>query len=63
MARIVITTDGDDGFEPVVLMEEWVLPDHFESEHFSAQFVERIGWAVADADVRTAGYAASPKPR
>jgi hypothetical protein len=49
MARIMITTERDDGVEPAVLMEERVLPEHFESEHFSAQLVERVGWAVVDA--------------
>jgi hypothetical protein len=52
MARIMITTDTDDGRTPVVLLEERVLPAHFESDHYSAQLVERVGWAIVDADAR-----------
>lgn len=49
MPRILITTDGHDGRDPQVLLEESVVPAHFESEHFSQRLVERVGWAVIDA--------------
>lgn len=55
MAKILITTESSDGCEPAVLLEERVLPTHLESEHFSAQLVERVGWAVADAHARQDG--------
>ena len=51
----MITTDTDDGRTPVVLLEERVLPAHFESDHYSAQLVERVGWAIVDADADARG--------
>ena len=33
-----------------VMLRERIIPADLESEHFSAQLVERIGWALADAD-------------
>jgi hypothetical protein len=39
-------TDGGD--RPIMLTERVNVSD-FESEHFQAQLVERLGWAVGDA--------------
>jgi hypothetical protein len=58
MARIMIMTDTDDGHAPVVLLEERVLPAHFESDHYSAQLVERVGWAILDADAKDSSASA-----
>jgi hypothetical protein len=33
-----------------VVLQERVIPSDLESDHFSAQLVERVGWALADAD-------------
>jgi hypothetical protein len=63
MARILITTEASDGREPAVLLEERVLPTHLESEHFSAQLVERVGWAVADAQACDDGAPAREQRR
>ncbi len=49
MPRILITTDRRDGQPPTVLLEEGVLPTQLETDPFSAQLVERVGWAVRDA--------------
>ena len=57
MARILITTDSDDGAAPAVLLEERVLPAHFDSDHYSAQLVERVGWAIVDAEASQGGTA------
>jgi hypothetical protein len=32
------------------VLQERVLPSDLESDHFSAQLVERVGWALVDAD-------------
>jgi hypothetical protein len=32
------------------LLQERVVPSDLESDHFSAQLVERVGWALVDAD-------------
>jgi hypothetical protein len=31
-------------------MREQVTPASLESEHYSAQLIERVGWAVLDAE-------------
>jgi hypothetical protein len=50
--RIIVTTDPDQDFEPAVLYQERVTPTDFESEHASAQLIERLSWAVADATAK-----------
>jgi hypothetical protein len=50
MPRILVTTDGSDGREKAVLLQERVASSDLESDHFSAQLVERVGWALVDAD-------------
>jgi hypothetical protein len=47
MPHIIVT--ADQGEEAVMLRERVSVAD-FESEHFAAQLVERLGWAVGDAD-------------
>jgi len=51
MPQIIVTTDklAEDG-EPPIMFRERVSVSDFESEHFAAQLVERLGWAVGDAD-------------
>jgi hypothetical protein len=48
--RILVTADEPDGREKAVVLQERVVPSDLESEHFSAQLVERVGWALVDAD-------------
>jgi hypothetical protein len=50
MPRILVTTDGSDGREKAVVLQERVASSDLESDHFSAQLVERVGWALVDAD-------------
>jgi hypothetical protein len=51
MPQILVVTDlhGDAGSSDVVYRERISLSD-LESDHFSGQLVERVGWAVLDAD-------------
>lgn len=51
MPQIIVTADkpSDDG-QPPVMFRERVSVSDFESKHFANQLVERIGWAVGDAD-------------
>jgi hypothetical protein len=46
MPEITVTTKGDEQ----VLLRERVTPRDLESDHFAAQLVQRVGWAVVDAD-------------
>lgn len=49
MPRVTVTTDPHDGEPPRTLMDEFVDPIHLESEQSADQFVERLGWALVDA--------------
>ena len=51
MPQIIVTADRTpEDTEPPILFRERVSVDDFESQHFAAQLVERLGWAVGDAD-------------
>ena len=66
MPRILVTTDGPDARDQAVVLQERVIPSDLESDHFSAQFVERVGWALADADEiehRPPAPEARPRPK
>jgi hypothetical protein len=49
MPQIIVTTRARDSDQGAVMFRERVSPADFESQHFQAQLVERIGWAVGDA--------------
>lgn len=51
MPQIIVTAKPAElqGEEAVMLRERVTVSD-FESQHFADQLVERIGWAVSDAD-------------
>jgi hypothetical protein len=51
MPQILVITDlhGDTNSSDIVYRERISLSD-LESDHFSGQLVERVGWAVLDAD-------------
>jgi hypothetical protein len=50
MPQIIVRADRrdhrDDG---AIMLRERVNVSDFESDHFAAQLVERLGWAVSDA--------------
>jgi hypothetical protein len=48
--QILVMADGADDLKRVVLLQERVVPSDLESDHFSARLVERVGWALVDAD-------------
>jgi hypothetical protein len=49
MPEIIVKTITADGSHAAVTLRERVNSADFESSHFAAQLVERVGWAVADA--------------
>jgi hypothetical protein len=51
MPQIIVAADRGASFGdgPVTFRERVTVAD-FESDHFAAQLVERLGWAVEDAD-------------
>ena len=51
MPQIIVAADPGTAFgEGDVTFRERVNVTDFESEHFAAQLIERLGWAVEDAD-------------
>jgi hypothetical protein len=51
MPQIIVTADRGPAFgEGAVMLRERVNVADFESRHFATQLVERLGWAVEDAD-------------
>ncbi len=49
MPQILIVTEPPEADGTVVYRERISLSD-LESDHFSGQLVERVGWAMRDAD-------------
>ena len=51
MPQIIVTSDHGAALgEGAVMFRERVTVADFESDHFAMQLVERLGWAVGDAD-------------
>jgi len=50
MARIIVTTDPTEWRDAPVLLEESVYSVHLDNEHNAAQLIERLGWAITDAE-------------
>jgi hypothetical protein len=46
---LVVTDDRKESSEDNVVYRERIAPSDFESQHFSNQLAERVGWAVDDA--------------
>jgi hypothetical protein len=49
---MVIADPTTDRGEGAVMLRERVSRSDFESRHFAEQLVERLGWAVEDAQER-----------
>jgi hypothetical protein len=52
MPRVIVTIDEDEP-RPAgasVLLNEHVDSVHLDSTHAAMQFVERLGWAISDAE-------------
>jgi hypothetical protein len=50
MPRIRITTDPVGASDVDVMLDERILASDVSSDHFAGALIERIGWALADAD-------------
>lgn len=50
MARIIVTTDPTTEDAAPVLLDERVYSIHLDNDHTAAQLIERIGWAITDAE-------------
>jgi hypothetical protein len=52
MARIIVTTDRTEQPDGAVLLDERVYPVHLASDHAATQLIERLAWAISDAERR-----------
>ncbi len=50
MPQIIITTDCPQGTGPIEVHRERIIPADVETETASSLLVQRIGWALSDAD-------------
>jgi hypothetical protein len=51
MPRVIVTTDpAGRPDEPAVLLDEQIQTVHLSTGHAAAQLVERIAWAISDAE-------------
>jgi hypothetical protein len=50
MPQILVVTDIPDASGSTVVYRERIASADLESDHYSGQLVERVGWAVRDAD-------------
>jgi hypothetical protein len=50
MPQILVVTDTQEEIASTVVYRERIALTDLESDHFSGQLVERVGWAVLDAD-------------
>jgi hypothetical protein len=50
MPTIIVMSTSTSERDGAVTLREDVQPVHLESEHHAAQLIERIGWAVTDAE-------------
>jgi hypothetical protein len=63
MPKIIVVSEHREG-ESTVTLEERVEPAHLEDGHSAAQLVERLGWAIVDAEqVESAPEPRQPLPR
>ena len=50
MPQILVVADSPQDEASTVVYRERIATTDLESDHFSGQLVERVGWAVLDAD-------------
>jgi len=53
MPTIIVQTGDLDRVPDGATLVERIIPSELQSEHYLEQLVERLGWALADADTST----------
>jgi hypothetical protein len=56
MARIIVMSEQSKSPDGTVLLDEYVCADHLNDDHSAAQLVERLSWAVIDAEHQSVGW-------
>jgi hypothetical protein len=59
MAKIIVMADDTPQGPPPVLLEESVYSVHLSTGHAAGQLIERLGWALRDAEELEQVHAAS----
>ena len=63
MPRIIVTTDHPpEPGRPAVLLDEIVQSVHLSTGHAAAQLVERLAWAIIDAEGGEGQRSRKPAP-
>ena len=57
MPRIIVMSNGGDGREGAITLDERIGSAELDSDHRSAELIARVGWAVHDADDKEAAVA------
>lgn len=55
MPRIRITTEPPRARDVAVLLDERIATSDLDSDHFAHALIQRIGWALSDADFAELG--------
>lgn len=50
MPQVLVVADLQEDVDRAVVYRERVSLSDLDSDHFSGQFVERVGWAMLDAE-------------
>jgi hypothetical protein len=50
MPRVIVTTNLPPSGDPQVLLDEHLSTVHLAGDHAAAQLVERLSWAILDAE-------------
>jgi hypothetical protein len=59
MAKITVTAGSDPEQPGRVLFEESIQPVHLSTPHAARQLIERLAWALGDAEDPERPYSAS----
>lgn len=63
MPRIIVTTDHAVSDDAVVILDEQVASAQLSEDRGALQFIERLGWAISDAeDARSGASLAQGRP-
>jgi hypothetical protein len=50
MPRLIVTAETGKDHDDAIVHDERVLATNLDNDHSSAQLIERVGWALEDAE-------------
>ena len=50
MPVIIVRPDNSEGAREVFTLSENVIPSELHDEHYLSQLIQRLGWALVDAE-------------